>query len=160
MLCKWHWIFILYKPPHTPNWKGELQFKSMHSKLKWQNSRHKILLRGPWSFSVRESLLGVSNILLKWNTYKSGKKEFKRDLDRAHIRSLEKSVLPAVQINSSRIHASTAYFDVERDVKSPQKSFVVREKMRSDLRFTERTTSMLGLECVAFQNYTIIAECT
>lgn len=38
-------------------------------------------------------------------------------MDRAHIRSLEKSVLPAVQTNSSRIHAPTAYFDVEEDVK-------------------------------------------
>jgi len=73
VLCKGHWIFILYKTPHAPNCKGELQLKSVHSKLKWQNSRHKILLRGPWSFSVRESLLGASNILLKWNTYKSGK---------------------------------------------------------------------------------------
>lgn len=84
------------KNPHALHWNRELEFKSVHSKLKWQNSRHKFLLRGPWSFSVQESLLGVSNILLKSNTYKSGKK-FKGDLDRAHICSPEKSVLLAVQ---------------------------------------------------------------
>lgn len=55
--------------------KENYNLKVCTLKLKWQNSRHKILLRGPWSFSVRESLLGVSNILLKWNTYKSKKKK-------------------------------------------------------------------------------------